>query len=129
MSYSEPITVMCNAFVILCSGVVVRLWLHQGQQNNDQVVLVWGAYFSGLVYLGPRLISNASHFNENTVVLHMQGGYFTDRHSLKELPATAMARNLSIMLPVVDTRPSYSVSLLLRCVFCSNWYCMFFTSS
>ena len=107
----------------MCAGVVIRLWLHQEHQSNDQVILVWGVYFSGLVYLGPRLIANASHFNENTVVLHMQGGYFTDRHSLKELPANAMTRNLAIMLPVLDTRPSYSVSLLLRFVFCSNYFC------
>lgn len=95
-------------------GLVIRLWLHQGQQCNDKVVIVWGFYLSGLVYLGPRLAVTASHFNENAVVLHMQGGYFTDYHSLKEVPPDAMVRNLSIMLPISDTRPSYSVSLLLR---------------
>lgn len=96
------------------TGVVIRLWLHRGQQVNDTVVLVWGVYFSGLVYLGPRLTSNASHFDQNTVILHMQGGYFTDHKSLKELPRIAMVRNLSIMLPILDIRPSYSISLLLR---------------
>lgn len=95
-------------------GLVMRLWLRQGPQTNDKVVLVWGFYFSGLVYLGPRLAVTALHFNENAVVLHMQGGYFTDYHSLKEVPSDALVRNLSIWLPLTETRPSYSVSLLLR---------------
>lgn len=96
------------------TGLVIRLWLHQGQQNHDNVVLVWGVYFSGLVYLGPRLTANASHFNEKAVVLHMQGGYFTDRLSVKELPSNAMTRYLSTVLPLGDTRPSYPISLLLK---------------
>lgn len=95
-------------------GLVIRLWLHKGPQSHDNVVLVWGFYLNGLVYLGPRLAVTASHLNENAVVLHMQGGYFTDYQSLKEVPNDAMVRNLSILLPISDTRPSYSVSLLLR---------------
>lgn len=92
----------------------MRLWLHKGQQGQDDVVLVWGVYFSGLVYLGPRLLGKTSHFNSNAVVLHMQGGYFTDHLSVKELPPNAMIRNLAIMLPIAETRPSYSIALLLR---------------
>ncbi|KAK3921066.1 UV radiation resistance-associated protein [Frankliniella fusca] len=99
---------------ISATGLVIRLWLHQEQQSQDSVILVWGVYFSGLVYLGPRLTANASHFNENAIVLHMQGGYFTDKLSVKELPCNATTRYLSTVLSVGDTRPSYSIALLLR---------------
>ncbi|XP_046675744.1 UV radiation resistance-associated protein-like [Homalodisca vitripennis] len=94
------------------NGVVIRVWCHPSD-GSEQMVTVWGVYFSGLSYLGPRLVgTDPSQFKSNTIVFHMQGGYFTAPHCFKE--ARPASRVLSAEIPVTDIRPSYSVSLLLR---------------
>uniref|UniRef100_A0A1B6LN57 UV radiation resistance-associated gene protein n=1 Tax=Graphocephala atropunctata TaxID=36148 RepID=A0A1B6LN57_9HEMI len=94
------------------NGVVIRVWCHP-RAGSEQVVTVWGLYFSGLSYLGPRLVAtDPSQFRSNTIVLHMQGGYFTAPHCFKQERPTS--RVMSAEIPATDIRPSYSVSLLLR---------------
>lgn len=95
------------------NGVVIRLWCHSSQ-DVDQIITVWGIYFSGLVYLGPRLVSaDPSTFLPNTIVLHMQGGYFTAPHCFKQ-PTTPTQRLVCVTLNTSDVRLSYSVNLLSR---------------
>lgn len=93
------------------NGIVIRLWLHR-KQEKDIVLTVWGVYFSGLIYLGPKLCSDPSAFCINTIVFHMHGGYFTAPECFKEQPQKF--RNSRVSLSQNDVRPSYSVSLLLR---------------
>ncbi|XP_049775657.1 UV radiation resistance-associated gene protein [Schistocerca cancellata] len=93
------------------NGIVIRLWLHR-KQEKDVVLTVWGVYFNGLIYLGPKLCSDPSSFCINTIVFHMHGGYFTAPECFKEQPQKI--RNSRILLNQSDVRPSYTVSLLLR---------------
>ncbi|XP_075213381.1 UV-resistance associated gene [Lycorma delicatula] len=94
------------------TGVVIRLWLHTS--SGDHVITVWGVYFSGLVYLGPRLgSSDPSTFHTNSIVFYMQGGYFTAPHCFK-IAQQPISRVKSISLNASDIRPSYSVNLLSR---------------
>nr|BAN21317.1 hypothetical protein [Riptortus pedestris] len=96
------------------NGVVIRLWAHIPDEDDDDVITVWGVYFSGLVYIGPRLIcTDASSLSANSIVLHMHGGYFTAPHCFIN-PHPVTPRTLSIQLPAVQVKPSYAVKLLLR---------------
>ncbi|XP_054285194.1 UV radiation resistance-associated protein-like [Macrosteles quadrilineatus] len=98
------------------TGVVIRLWCHSatGEESTELVVAVWGIYFSGLAYIGPRLVtSDPSQFHSNTLILHMQGGYFTAPHCFKE-PRVEPRRVVSVLMTPVELRQSYSVSRLLR---------------
>lgn len=90
---------------------MVRLWLHRDNEK-DHVITVWGVYFSGLVYLGPKLISDPASFCINSIVFHMQGGYFTASESLRE--TTQVIRNTKVKINTSDIRPSYTVNLLMR---------------
>ncbi|XP_063239454.1 UV radiation resistance-associated protein-like isoform X2 [Bacillus rossius redtenbacheri] len=97
-------------------GVVVRLWLHR-DGRPDQVVTVWGVYFSGLAYLGRSPGANPARFHANTIVFRMHGGYFTSPRCLggAEGPgAPRDERRSHVCLPAGDVRPSYTVNLLLR---------------
>ncbi|CAB0002142.1 unnamed protein product [Nesidiocoris tenuis] len=104
-------------------GIVIRLWVNSvvGNGDNteqmsvsDQVVTVWGVYFSGLVYIGPRLLcTDPAALGDNSLVFHMHGGYFTAPHCFVD-PVPATPRTLTIQLNATDVKPSYSVSLLRR---------------
>ncbi|KAJ4442138.1 hypothetical protein ANN_12004 [Periplaneta americana] len=94
------------------NGIVVRLWLHR-EGEQDHVITVWGVYFSGLVYLGPKLLFDPAVLKLNTIVFHMHGGYFTASECLKEA-APPKIRNTSVVVSAADARPSYNVNLLLR---------------
>lgn len=88
------------------------MWLHTS--SGDHVITVWGVYFSGLVYLGPRLgSSDPSTFHTNSIIFYMQGGYFTAPHCFK-VEKQPTPRKEVITLNGSDVRPSYSVNLLLR---------------
>ncbi|BES88757.1 UV radiation resistance associated [Nesidiocoris tenuis] len=105
------------------NGIVIRLWVNSvvGNGDNteqmsvsDQVVTVWGVYFSGLVYIGPRLLcTDPAALGDNSLVFHMHGGYFTAPHCFVD-PVPATPRTLTIQLNATDVKPSYSVSLLRR---------------
>ncbi|KAK9511035.1 hypothetical protein O3M35_005684 [Rhynocoris fuscipes] len=94
------------------NGVVIRLWVHGIE--NDRVITAWGLYFSGLVYIGARLVgTDLSMLGPNTFVFHMHGGYFTGQHCFLDAhPVTP--RTLTIQLDSNQVKPSYSVSLLSR---------------
>ncbi|XP_014286983.1 UV radiation resistance-associated protein [Halyomorpha halys] len=95
------------------NGVVIRLWVHI-PDDVDSVITVWGIYFSGLVYIGPRLsCTDSSSFYPNSLILHMHGGYFTAPHCFLN-PHPVTPRTLSIQLDAINVKPSYSVDLLLR---------------
>ena len=80
----------------------------------DSVITVWGVYFSGLMYIGPRLChTNTSSFYPNSIILQMHGGYFTAPDCFLN-PHPVTPRTLSIQLNAVNVKPSYSVNLLLR---------------
>lgn len=102
------LTCCVNAAV---NGIVIRLWLHR-EGEQDHVVTVWGVYFSGLVYLGPKPSFDPSSLKLNTIVFHMRGGYFTAAECIKDTPQKV--RTLAVKVNCSDTQPSYSVSLLLR---------------
>lgn len=94
------------------TGIVIRLWHHS--EHGDQVITVWGVYFSGLVYLGPKLVSSdPSTFQSNTIIFYMKGGYFTAPHCFKteRLPPV---RKRTTPLNAADVKPSYTVSSLSR---------------
>lgn len=93
------------------NGLVIRLWLHR-EGEPDHVVTVWGVYFSGLLYLGPKLSLDPAVVKLNTIVFHMHGGYFTAFESFKETPLKI--RNTTVTVNAADAQPSYSVNLLLR---------------
>ncbi|XP_067007488.2 UV radiation resistance-associated gene protein isoform X2 [Anabrus simplex] len=76
------------------------------------MVTVWGVYFSGLIYIGPKLCPDPSSLCLNTIVLHMQGGYFTAPHCFKE--TVPKLRHTKVSINSADVRPSYSVNLLSR---------------
>ena len=92
---------------------MIRLWLHS-EEEKDHVVTVWGVYFSGLVYLGPKASFDPTSLKLNTIVFHMHGGYFTAAECIKDIPQKI--RKLAVKVNCSDTQPSYSVSLLLRYV-------------
>jgi len=93
------------------SGIVIRLWLHR-EGEPDNVVTVWGVYFSGLVYLGPKLSLDPAVLNINTIIFHMHGGYFTAFECFKEAPLKI--RNTTVTVNAAEAQPSYNVNLLLR---------------
>lgn len=93
------------------NGIVIRLWLHR-EGEPDHVVTVWGVYFSGLVYLGPKLSLDPAVLNFNTIVFHMHGGYFTAFECFKEAPLKI--RNTTVTVNAAEAQPSYNVNLLLR---------------
>uniref|UniRef100_A0A146L8X9 UV radiation resistance-associated gene protein n=1 Tax=Lygus hesperus TaxID=30085 RepID=A0A146L8X9_LYGHE len=94
------------------AGVVIRLWADSGGEQ-DEVLSVWGVYFSGLVYLGNRLLgTDPSALGPNSLVFHMHGGYFTAPHCFKE-PAPTTPRTLTVQLSSTVVKPSYSVPRLL----------------
>jgi hypothetical protein len=70
-------------------------------------------YFSGLVYLGPKLTIDPVALKLNTIVLHMHGGYFTASDCFKETPLKI--RHTTVTVNAADAQPSYNVNLLLRC--------------
>ena len=92
-------------------GIVIRLWLHR-EGEPDHVVTVWGVYFSGLVYLGPKLSLDPAVLNINTIVFHMHGGYFTAFECFKNAPMKI--RNTTVTVNAAEAQPSYNVNLLLR---------------
>lgn len=95
------------------NGVVIRLWVHV-PDDVDSVITVWGIYFSGLVYIGPRLsCTDSSSFSPNSLILHMHGGYFTAPHCFLN-PHPVTPRTLSIQLDAINVKPSYTIDLLLR---------------
>lgn len=74
-------------------SVCIRVWKHFNGDNkinnektinslkttvsdseNDKLLFLWGVYFSGLVQIPNKLDVS---LNENSLVLHMHGGYFT----------------------------------------------------
>ncbi|GLG95922.1 UV radiation resistance associated protein, partial [Gryllus bimaculatus] len=100
-----------NAINASVNGIVVRLWVHRNTEQ-DQVLTVWGVYFSGLIYLGPKLCTDPAAFCLNTIVFHMHGGYFTAPQCFKE-PAPRI-RHAQVKISVPDVQPSYTVSLVSR---------------
>jgi len=96
---------------LVFAGIVIRLWLHR-EGEPDHVVTVWGVYFSGLVYLGPKLSLDPAVLNINTIVFHMHGGYFTAFECFKEAPLKI--RNTTVTVNAAEAQPSYNVNLLLR---------------
>ncbi|XP_039281299.1 UV radiation resistance-associated protein [Nilaparvata lugens] len=93
-------------------GVVIRLWQHSEQ--GDHVITVWGVYFSGLVYLGPKLVSSdPSTLQSNTIIFYMKGGYFTAPHCFKSARSPPTRRRTT-QLPSADVKPSYTASSLSR---------------
>ncbi|XP_023711583.1 UV radiation resistance-associated gene protein isoform X2 [Cryptotermes secundus] len=93
------------------NGIVIRMWLHR-EGEPDHVITVWGVYFSGLLYLGPKLSLDPAVLKLNTIVFHMHGGYFTAFESFKETPLKI--RNTTVTVSAADAQPSYNVNLLLR---------------
>jgi len=96
---------------LVFAGIVIRLWLHR-EGEPDHVVTVWGVYFSGLVYLGPKLSLDPAVLNINTIIFHMHGGYFTAFECFKEVPLKI--RNTTVTVNAAEAQPSYNVNLLLR---------------
>jgi len=97
------------------NGVILRLWVHcDGAGISDSVITIWGVYFSGLVYLGPKLFAaDPGALTANTIVFHMNGGYFTAPYCFIN-PHPATPWTLSIQLSASQVKTSYSVKLLLR---------------
>ncbi|XP_065202120.1 UV radiation resistance-associated protein [Planococcus citri] len=94
------------------TGIVIRVWEHY--ENEDNIVTVWGVYFSGLSYIGPQIATEQlSKFSKNTLVFYMHGGYFTSSEYLLNDEPT-LARISTMSLNHNDVRKSYTLDNLLR---------------
>lgn len=100
-------------FFVLFAALVIRLWSHVPDEEEDQVITVWGVYLSGLTYLGQNLGTDTP-LKPNSIVFLMPGGYFTDPACLESEPKI---RFTSISINNSDIRPSYTVNTLGRLVF------------
>lgn len=108
------------------------MWHHEKENVPDKIILTWGIYLSGLVYLGTKLsdIQPAS-FNDNSVIFQLNGGYYTSKHcittvSLKPLPFidslnvlsdednTSIIRYSSVKCAKSEVRMTYNVKKLQR---------------
>ncbi|XP_014259994.1 UV radiation resistance associated protein [Cimex lectularius] len=95
------------------TGVVIRLWVSINGEA-DYEVTVWGLFFSGLMYLGPRVLNtDPSALGSNSLIFHMYGGYFTSPHCFLN-PHPVTPRTLTIQMNASHTKPSYNVNSLLR---------------
>lgn len=106
---SQFITIICR---IIFAGIVIRVWEHG--ENEDNIVTVWGVYFSGLSYIGPQIpTEQLSKFSKNTLVFYMHGGYFTSSEYLLNDEPT-LARITTMSLNHNDVRKSYTLENLSR---------------
>ncbi|KAI5704133.1 hypothetical protein M8J76_001447 [Diaphorina citri] len=96
------------------TGVIIRLWRHNIKTQSDTVISVSGVYFSGMVYIGPRLLhTDPALFKGNTIIFYMHGGYFTSPNNfLNEQPE--YARITSISLNPKQVRSSYTINMLSK---------------
>ncbi|KAK4873183.1 hypothetical protein RN001_015212 [Aquatica leii] len=113
------------------SAFVIRIW--QTQENDvDVVIVTWVINLSGLVYLGVKLSEiQPDSFNENSVILHLRGGYFASYISLRtdlQKPLqfidnlnvssdefkTKVFRCTSLKVIKNEMKPSYNVSKLQK---------------
>ncbi|KAF5282259.1 hypothetical protein FQR65_LT14391 [Abscondita terminalis] len=66
------------------SAFVIRIWQAQERGDTDVVIATWVINLSGLAYLGVKLSEiQPDSFNENSVILHLRGGYFASYISLR----------------------------------------------
>lgn len=62
---------------ISASCFVLRIWQHS-DKGADRIVLTWGVYFSGLVYIGNKIADiQPVYFKANSVIFGIHGGYYT----------------------------------------------------
>uniref|UniRef100_A0A8D8S0W8 UV radiation resistance associated protein n=1 Tax=Cacopsylla melanoneura TaxID=428564 RepID=A0A8D8S0W8_9HEMI len=96
------------------TGVIIRLWSHNLRTQTDAVISVSGVYFSGLVYIGPRLLqTDPVLFKGNSLIFFMHGGYFTcPNNFLNEQPEYARITNIS--LKPKQVRSSYTINMLSK---------------
>lgn len=117
---------------IFITGVVLRIWQANKRADMDTIITTWGIHFSGLVYIGNRLPDiSASHLKENTVILHLRGGFFTSHQAIrtdlvKPLPFIDYLNVISnesdtkpfkytiCEMPVSEIRTSYDATKLQR---------------
>lgn len=110
----------------------MRVWQEQPGELDDVILLTWGVNLSGLAYLGNSLPSIQSDcFNNNTLIFHMRGGYFTSHITLKtssqmplafidhlnvvsDVERTRVCRMTKIKVSVEEMNSSYNVNKLQR---------------
>ncbi|XP_046490380.1 UV radiation resistance-associated gene protein isoform X1 [Neodiprion pinetum] len=95
------------------SDIVLRLWRKTDMQgtNTDVTILACGLSLTGLVYLGTKLPSNLdSCMKDNSLIFHLQGGYFTPPCCCLNPPE--LKRYIAISVQAADVRDSYTVNKL-----------------
>ncbi|XP_018564038.1 uncharacterized protein LOC108905583 [Anoplophora glabripennis] len=113
------------------SCVVLRIWQHCSD-GADNIILTWGVHFSGLVYIGNKIAEiQPVYFKNNSVILYMQGGYYTSHHVIKTdlqkpipflnnvnlintLNNKVIYRRIAIKSPQCEIQDSYSLNKLRR---------------
>ncbi|XP_046752213.1 UV radiation resistance-associated gene protein isoform X2 [Diprion similis] len=122
---SEPIDNTCPKWASLdvpvlhatghsaASDIVLRLWRKTDVQgtSTDVTILACRLSLTGLVYLGTKLPSNLdSCLKDNSLIFHLQGGYFTPPCCCLNPPE--LKRYIGMSVQTVDVRDSYTVNKL-----------------
>lgn len=113
-------------------GFVLRIWCHEKPELPDKIILTWGIYLSGLVYLGTKLSDiQPTSFKPNSVIFQLNGGYYTSSNSITQTSPkpllfidslnvlsdenkTSIVRYASVRCAKSEVRTSYNVKKLQR---------------
>lgn len=93
----------------------MRLWRKTGHHNaeTDTSVFAWSISFSGLIYLNAKLPNDLSTtLKSNSLVFHMNGGYFAPAFCHRELKPKQLERYVEQTVNLTEIRDSYTVSKL-----------------
>ncbi|XP_034934086.1 UV radiation resistance-associated gene protein [Chelonus insularis] len=93
--------------------IVLRLWrrIVANDPTTDVTVFTWGISFTGLVYMGPKLLNNLdSILHHNSLIFHLHGGFFVPSYCLLHPPE--FRRYLYMSVNNSDISESYTVNKL-----------------
>jgi len=90
------------------TGVVVRLWAKNDTLHSvPELIITWGVYFSGLVFMGSQLPKESALFLNNSLIFGTSWGYFVSEISLQTpLPQPNQT---------VSDNPSLSYTIPMMC--------------
>ncbi|KAG4070882.1 hypothetical protein HA402_011108 [Bradysia odoriphaga] len=115
-SYKNAIwpEINCQSIVKSTShSVCIRVWQRTQQTADsdtavDKVLFLWGVYFSGLVPISKR---TDVKLNENSLVFHIHGGFFTSTNCLEP---DSVYKQLQF-IGVIETKKSLQQNSNLNC--------------
>lgn len=118
----------CQAIVkSTAQSVCVRIWQHKSDEDEstteDEVLFLWGVYFSGLVPISKR--TDVKLLN-NSLVFHIHGGFFTSANCLfaecvpRQLSAIGFAESELIAADISKLSTSDTCDQLIHKINISN---------